>query len=163
MIFSPAGGKPFSSAAENQRGKNNNAPRNGTDQSDQPNTQPPSTSSDIVRFRIKINERGKKAGSIEICCGYAGLTAALADAGLEAIGIDWKGNRHQPQVPILKADLTTEQGRGFVRNLVRQDHVLYVHLAPPCGTYTRAREIPTPQWKPDKYPNMPNPKPLRTD
>ena len=33
---------------------------------------------------------GKRAGAIEICCGHAGLTAALVDAGLEAFGIDWK-------------------------------------------------------------------------
>ena len=65
-------------------------------------------------------------------------------------------------MPILTADLTTKAGQDFVRNLVQQDHVLYVHLAPPCGTYTRAREIPIPQWKLDKYPNMPNPQPLRT-
>jgi hypothetical protein len=47
--------------------------------------------------------------------------------------------------------------------LVQQDHVMYVHLAPPCGTYTRAREIPIAQWKLDRWPGMPNPQPLRTD
>ena len=64
---------------------------------------------DIIRFRVNVREKGKRTGAIEICCGYAGLTAALADAGLEAIGVDWKGNRHSPQVPIVTADLTTEK------------------------------------------------------
>ena len=27
--------------------------------------------------------------SIELCCGYAGLTAALAKVGFQAIGFDW--------------------------------------------------------------------------
>jgi len=72
-------------------------------------------------------------------------------------------NRRSPQVPIVTADLTTEAGQEFVQKLVRQDHVMYVHLAPPCGTYTRASEIPIPQWKLDRYPGMPNPQPLRTD
>ena len=97
---------------------------------------------DVVRFRVTVREKGKRTGATEICGGYAGLTAALADAGLEAIGVDWKGNRHSPQVPIVTADLTTEKGQEFVRQLVKQEHVLYIHLAPPCGTYTRAREIP---------------------
>ena len=108
------------------------------------------SSSKLVRFRVNVREPGKRTGAIEICCGYAGLTAAPADAGLEAIGVDWKGNRHNPQVPIVTADLTTEKGQEFVRQLVKQEHVLYVHLAPPCGTFTRAREIPIAQWKLDK-------------
>ncbi len=40
---------------------------------------------------------------------------------------------------------------------------MYIHLAPPCGTYTRAREIPIAQWKLDLWPGMPNPQPRRTD
>ena len=116
----------------------------------------------ITRLKVPVTLRGKKVGAIEICCGHAGLTAALCDAGLDAIGIDWKRNRHTPEIPILTADLTSKEGQDFVRNLVKQEHVLYVHLAPPCGTYTGAREIPIPQWKLDRYPNMPNPKPLRT-
>jgi len=121
------------------------------------------TDDPLVRFKVPIRQKGKRVGAIEICCGHAGLTAALCDAGLEAIGIDWERNRHSPEVPILTADLTTEAGQAFVKDLVQQDHVMYVHLAPPCGTYTRAREIPIPQWKLDLYPGMPNPQPLRTD
>ena len=120
--------------------------------SDGPTENPVPTSelkSDIVRFRVNAREKGKRTGAIEICCGYAGLTAALADAGLEAAGVDWKGNRHNPQVPIVTADLTTEKGQEFVRQLVQQEHVLYVHLAPPCGTCTGARGILIPQWKLD--------------
>jgi len=106
---------------------------------------PRDESGTIARLKIPVTLRGKKIGAIEICCGHAGLTAALCDAGLDAIGIDWKRNRHTPEIPILTADLTSKEGQDFVRNLVQQEHVLYVHLAPPCGTYTRAREIPIPQ------------------
>ena len=116
----------------------------------------------LVRIKVPIKSKGKKVGAIEICCGHAGITAVLCDAGLDAIGIDWKRNRHCPEVPIVTADLTTEESQTFVCKLIQQEHVLYVHLAPPCGTYTRAREIPIPQWKLDKYPGMPNPQPLRT-
>ena len=73
-----------------------------------------------MRFKVPVQLRGRKVGAIEVCCGHAGLTAALCDAGLEAIGIDWKRNRHTPEVPILTADLTTKTGQDFVRNLVQQ-------------------------------------------
>jgi nucleoside-diphosphate-sugar epimerase len=95
-------------------------------------------------LHLTVKKRGKKTGSIKICCGYAGLTQALAEAGFNVIGVDWHGNRHEPKVPIVTADLTTEDGQEFVRNPVRQDHVMYVHLAPPRGTYTRARESRSP-------------------
>ena len=72
---------------------------------------PDEASKDFARFPAKVKERGERTGSIEICCGYAGLTAALADAGLEAIGVDWKGDRRNPQVPIITADLTTNEGQ----------------------------------------------------
>ena len=61
--------------------------------------------------------------------------------------MDWKRNKHKPTVPIVNADLTTEAGQKFVRDLVQQEHVMYVHLAPLCGTYTRARERPIPKWQ----------------
>jgi hypothetical protein len=128
-----------------------------------PATAAPPEDDALVRVKVPIKLKGKRVGAIEICCGHAGLTAALCDSGLEAIGIDWKRNRHSPQVPIITADLTTEEGQEFVRKLVQQDHVMYIHLAPPCGTYTRAREIPIAQWKLDLWPGMPNPQPLRTD
>ena len=67
---------------------------------------PKDQSGDITRLKVPVTLRGKKVGAIEICCGHAGLSAALCDAGLDAIGIDWKRNRHTPEIPILTADLT---------------------------------------------------------
>ena len=81
--------------------------------------------------------------AIEICCGHAGLTAALWDAGFEATGIDWGGNRHRPTVPIIRADLTTPEGQNLVWKLSEDKKTAYVHMGPPCGTFTRARENPS--------------------
>ena len=75
--------------------------------------------------------------------------------------MDWKRNKHKPTVPIVNADLTTEAGQKIVWELVQQEHVMYVHLAPPCGTYTRARERPIPKWQLGL--GAPNPQPLRSD
>ena len=91
-----------------------------------------------------------KPMAMEICCGHAGLTAALWDAGLEAIGIDWSGNKHRAVIPVLQADLTTAAGQNFVWELLRSDYLVYVHMGPPCGTFSRAREMPVPQCQRDR-------------
>ncbi len=86
----------------------------------------------VVQVRIPLGQstrKNRRPGAIEICCGHAGLTAALCDAGLDGVGVDWKRNKHKPTVPIVNADLTTEAGQKFVWELVQQEHVMYVHLA----------------------------------
>ena len=55
------------------------------------------------------NIGNNKPMAVEICCGHAGLTAALWDAGLEAVGVDWCGNKHQTVIPIVQIDLTSQE------------------------------------------------------
>ena len=76
--------------------------------------------------------------------GHAGLSNSLWQHGFEAYAIDWQGNRHLPQIPILKMDLCTQQGQDQFWELLKNSRVRYVHLAPPCGTFSRAREIKIP-------------------
>ena len=114
-----------------------------------------------VTFRIQTGKRGK-ARALEICCGHAGLTATLVKHGFEATGVDWHKNQHETVVPILKADLTTPEGQALVWDLVRHPATKYVHLGPPCGTFSRARAIPVPK-KARKHFRGPPPRPLRSD
>ena len=117
--------------------------------------------SDFVRVVVQGKTiRKNRPFAMEICCGHAGLTAALWDAGFEAAGVDWVGNRHQTAVPVVNADLTTHEGRQFVWQLLESDSLVYVHMGPPCGTFTRAREKKIPQWQLDR--GAPCPRPLRT-
>lgn len=91
---------------------------------------------------------------IEVCGGSMRLTAAFRKLGRAAIGIDWAGNRHKPQAPWLKLDLTTDGGRDALRQLVlAQPRPEVVWFGLPCGTASRAREIPGPNL----------PRPLRSD
>ena len=90
-----------------------------------------------------------------------GTHSRTMGSGLEATGIDWAGNKHQPTVTILQVDLTTTEGQNFIWALLKQDHVLYVHMGPPCGTFTRARERPIPEWQ--RRWDAPCPGPLRSD
>ena len=107
-----------------------------------------------------VNENHRPI-SIELCCGHAGLTASLATVGFQAIGFDWQGNRHETVVPIVTIDLTDEAGQQTIFDLLVTGRVKFVHMGPPCGTYTRARERRIPWWQ--RRRGVPDPKPLRSD
>ena len=57
-------------------------------------------------------------------------------------------------------DLTKKACRATVLRLLNDPELVFVHSGPPCGTFTRAREIPIPQWKLDQ--GCPAPMPLRS-
>ena len=102
----------------------------------------------VVQVGIQPGQSTRESrypGAIKIYCGHAGPAAALCDAGLDGGGVDWRRNKHKTTVPILYADLTTGAGQQIMWELAQQKHVRYVPLAPPCGTYSRAREKPIPK------------------
>ena len=96
--------------------------------------------------------------AIELCCGHAGLTKALWEAGFHAIGIDWAGNRHDPVVPIIQRDLSDPVDQKKVLEMIHK--ASYVHVGLPCGTYTEARNVPVPAWL--RAQGAPQPAPLRS-
>ncbi len=118
----------------------------------------------LVQFQVPLPTASKRSRrrpkALELCCGHAGLTAALCDSGLDATGIDWKKNKHQPTIPILNVDLTTAEGQAFIMQLLEDETMLFVHMGPPCGTFMRAHERPIPKWQ--QRLNAPNPQPLRS-
>ena len=99
-----------------------------------------------------------KRTAIELCCGHAGLTKALWEAGFHAIGIDWSGNRHDPIVPIIQRDLSEPNDQKQVLEMIHK--ASYVHIGLPCGTYTEARNVPVPAWL--RAQGAPQPAPLRS-
>ena len=76
--------------------------------------------------------------------GSAALSAAARRRGLGAVAVDWKGNAHARDVQgdVLNIDLREAAGQEFVLRLIGADTVRWVHFAPPCGTASRARELP---------------------
>ena len=64
-------------------------------------------------------------------------------------------------MPITRLDLSTPQGQQEVWNLLATLPVKYVHMGPPCGTYSRAREKRIPKWALRK--GASNPQPLRSE
>jgi hypothetical protein len=98
--------------------------------------------------------------ALELCSGSARLTKHFCARGINAIGVDWKRNASRPEGPSILLDLTDPTGQEILRRAVLSGRVKLAHGAPPCGTATRARERPIPQWLKDQ--GAPEPKPLRS-
>ena len=99
--------------------------------------------------------------AIELCCGSAGLSRALCDVGMHAIGIDHLHNKLKPKAPVFIADLSSNEGQLSAMSLVNRCKPYIIHSGPPCGTSSRARERPIPKHL--KLKGVPEPRPLRTD
>ena len=97
---------------------------------------------------------------IEIFAGTARVTAELKKLGmLSAFGTDHVRHR-QLAAPVVLADLTTETGISLLMQWLGNETVVGIFLAPPYGTASRSRAIPTKRKRPgDPAP----PVPLRTD
>jgi hypothetical protein len=80
--------------------------------------------------------------AIEICGGIARLTKCLGGKGLDAVAVDWVRNRSKPVGPNILLDLTTTSGQQVLDKARNSGRVAYAHAAPPCGTASRAKEIP---------------------
>ena len=91
--------------------------------------------------------------AVEIYSGTAGLTAALRRIGMtSSLGIDAHVTK-QVRAPVIRLDLTTSSGVELLWRILRHPNVAMVHLGPPCGASSRARDI--------RRRAGPDPKPLR--
>ena len=91
---------------------------------------------------------------VEIFCGTGGLTANIKALGVQGIGIDSSVST-ACKSPVLKLDLTKSSGRQILWEVLNRPNICGVHLAPPCGTSSRARDIPRAYG--------PSPLPLRSE
>ena len=76
---------------------------------------------------------------VEVFCGKAGLSRALRRRGFQVFSVDHKAIKG---VPILVIDLNSPSQCKLFEELLKQNRLLYVHFAPPCGTASLARCIP---------------------
>ena len=90
---------------------------------------------------------------VEVFSGTAGLTAAVCRLGChQATGVDAHVTK-QVKSRVIRIDLSSDPGQALLWRILKQPKVLAIHLGPPCGTSSRAREI--------KRRHGINPKPLR--
>ena len=93
----------------------------------------------------------------ELFAGTGRVTACLRKLGLKSShGIDHVVTEHASSIPLI-ADLTTEEGQQRAMFWITNPLLSAVFAAPPCGTCSRAREIPVPGSHPRS-----GPQPLRS-
>ena len=109
------------------------------------------------------NTTAEKTMFLEVMAGSARLTAACITVGFEGLAIDHKGNKDKPIAPCRWMDLATPSGQLQLKTMIKRDakKIAHVHLAPPCGTASRARDKRL--KKADGSPADIDPKPLRSD
>ena len=97
---------------------------------------------------------------IEIFAGSARVTAALRQLGMKSsFGVD-KLRSKNAMSSVLLPDLTTPEGESLLMSWLQIPNVVGIFLAPPCGSASRARQIPLKR----KFGCKGNgPRPLRTD
>ena len=78
---------------------------------------------------------------IELCAGCGILSATVAALGFDVMAVDHTHNRHQTRVKMFNLDLSREHSWVVLRHIARECRIIAVHIAPPCGTCSRAREI----------------------
>ena len=91
---------------------------------------------------------------LEVFSGTGGLTAAVRHLGLQhSLGVDAHVTK-RVKAPIIRLDLTSHHGQELLWKVLDHPNLAAVHLGPPCGTSSRAREI--------RRDHGPDPKPLRS-
>lgn len=79
---------------------------------------------------------------VEISAGTARVTACLRQLGLaSSFGTD-KTRVKACMAPLVTTDLTTPEGEALLWSCLSNPYVFGVFLAPPCGSASRARQIP---------------------
>ena len=98
---------------------------------------------------------------IELFAGTARLTKCLRKQGFQAMAFDRTSKRSEGQ-HILEADLSNKEEVESLLSFLRlkADFIAFVHMAPPCGTASRARGK---RLKFLQRHNIKEPMPLRDD
>ena len=83
---------------------------------------------------------------MEIFAGSATFAATARARGCEVVAVDCSMNRHKPKVNLLTRDLLEDGAADEMLELVGalrfRCRRVVVWFAPPCGTASKAREIP---------------------
>ena len=96
---------------------------------------------------------------IEIFCGTSRVTASLKQYGLaSSFGVDHIRAK-QAAAQVVIADLCDPQGIALLHQWLAHEYVVGIFLAPPCGSASRARQIPLRGRKGGQY----GPRPLKDD
>ena len=89
---------------------------------------------------------------IELCAGSAVRSAAAQKLGYRVMPVDFKRNSHRPRCKVVSPVLSEDYAWDVLQYVIETCDVVAVHLAPPCGTCSKARGIPMPYGSPGPQP-----------
>ena len=92
---------------------------------------------------------------LDVFAGTAGVAAAFIQLGGEALGLDHVVDKKRVRGPVSRVDLCKAESQAQVLKWLDDGKIDCVMLAPPCGTSSRAREIPV--YKSGRKRNAPRP------
>ena len=76
---------------------------------------------------------------IEVFAGSCNLSATLVKHGFQAIAVD---HIQSHKFRVMQLDLTSQHDQALLLDLIRHQQPFLVWMAPPCGTASRAKNIP---------------------
>ena len=85
---------------------------------------------------------------MEICAGSATLSDVARRRGFAIMPVDCERNRHLTKRKIYSLDVTTPHAQNVLSYVLKNCRVAFVHMAPACGTCSKARGIPLPDDSP---------------
>ena len=94
--------------------------------------------------KIEFHKHASEMLFLEIFAGSGNLSTAVKDINLSVYAIDNKAKGHS-QVSIHVLDLTKQSDVAVLLDLTCHANIASAHLAPPCGTASKARERPLPE------------------
>ena len=97
---------------------------------------------------------------LELFCGTAGVCAQFRTLGGRALGIDHHLKRTKLKAAAVKLDLTQQWVQNLIEREIKLKRVSALHMGPPCGTASKARNIPIKRKLRSR--GAPNPQPLRS-
>ena len=97
---------------------------------------------------------------LELFCGTAGVCAQFRTLGGKALGVDHHLKRSKLKAAAVKLDITQQWVQDLIEREIKLKRVSAVHMGPPCGTASKARNIPIKRKL--RARGAPNPQPLRS-
>ena len=98
---------------------------------------------------------------LDLFCGTAGVAAQFQVLGGKALGVDHHLDRSRVKAASIPLDLTEKWVQNMIMAEIKSGSVDAIMMAPPCGTSSRARNIPVKKHLLKM--GAPHPRPLRSD
>ena len=107
---------------------------------------------------MEVSQQDSPPLFVEIFAGRGSFSRAALQAGVRVVSIDHEVA--QPFAPLVTLDLTSKSGREILWTILDAPGLEAVHMGLPCGTSSRARELPIPKVM--RQAGVPEPPPLRS-